>query len=104
MSLRAMYYNGGFIVRRLDTPWMCSQIYVFKQLVNTSFLLPGRAWVRSISVLVNAVWCTASVHLKILKYCSNGQLDVVRYLVTEADCNPNVKDKGGETPLHKACR
>ena len=39
-----------------------------------------------------------------LKYCSDGDLDVVRYLVAEADCNPNVKDNDGETPLHKACR
>ena len=38
------------------------------------------------------------------KYCRYGRLDVVRYLVTEADCNPNVRDNGGETPLHWACR
>ena len=54
------------------------------------------------SVLVNTVWCTASVFFH--KYCSWRRLDVVRYLVTEADCNPNVRDNDGETPLHLACR
>ena len=39
-----------------------------------------------------------------LSPCSNGHLDVVRYLVTEAHCDPNVKDNDGLTPLHYACR
>ena len=54
------------------------------------------------SVLVNTVWCT--VKCLFLKYCSEGHLDVVRYLVTEAYCDPNVMDNRGETPLHKASR
>ena len=33
-----------------------------------------------------------------------GLLDVVRYLVTEAHCDPNVKDNDGLTPLHYACQ
>ena len=34
--------------------------------------------------------------------CRNGHLDVVRYLVTKAQCDPNVGDKVGWTPLHWA--
>ena len=33
-----------------------------------------------------------------------GLLDVVRYLVTEAHCDPNVKGNDGLTPLHYACQ
>ena len=32
----------------------------------------------------------------------NGHLDVIQYLVKEANCDPTVKDEAGETPLHKA--
>ena len=32
------------------------------------------------------------------------QLNVVRYLVNEAHCDPHVKDNDGWTPLHYACR
>ena len=34
--------------------------------------------------------------------CRRGHLDVVRYLVTEAQCDPNVGDNDGSTPLHRA--
>ena len=34
----------------------------------------------------------------------NGHLNVVRYLVNEAHCDPHVKDNGGWAPLHCACR
>ena len=47
--------------------------------------------------------CVVYCKCLFLKYCSHGHLDVVRYLVTEADGNPNVDDDG-ETPLHWACR
>ena len=33
-----------------------------------------------------------------------GHLDLVRYFVTEADCDPNVIDADQTTPLHTACR
>ena len=36
-------------------------------------------------------------------FSRSGHLNVVRYLVTEARCDPNVKDKIGETPLYYAC-
>ena len=36
--------------------------------------------------------------------CREGHLDVVRYLVTEADCDPDVRDDDQDTPLHTACR
>ena len=54
------------------------------------------------SVLVNTVlgYCKCLF----LKYCSWDYLNVVRYLVTEADCNPDVRDNDGDTPLHEACR
>ena len=48
--------------------------------------------------------CVVYCKCLFLKYCSRGHLDVVRYLVTEADGNPNVGDNDGETPLHKACK
>ena len=33
-----------------------------------------------------------------------GNSHVVRYLVTDAHCDPNVKDNEGWTPLHNACK
>ena len=33
-----------------------------------------------------------------------GHLNVVRFLVNEAHCDPNVKDNDGWIPLHYACR
>ena len=36
-------------------------------------------------------------------FSSNGLLNVVKYLVTEAHCDPNVKNNYGLTPLHYAC-
>ena len=73
-------------------------------MVFSSLEEPGyEALLTCMSVLVNTVWCMYCKCL-FLKYCRNGHLDVVRYLVTEADCNPNVRDSCGETPLHVACR
>lgn len=37
-------------------------------------------------------------------FCREGHLDIVRYLVTEASCDPSVRDDDGETPLHAASR
>ena len=34
--------------------------------------------------------------------CRFGHLDVVRYLVTETHCDPNVRTNNGWTPLHRA--
>ena len=33
----------------------------------------------------------------------NGHLNVVKYLLNEAHCDPNVKTEAGCTPLHYAC-
>ena len=33
----------------------------------------------------------------------NGHERVVRYLVGEAHCDPNVKNNAGVSPLHSAC-
>ena len=35
---------------------------------------------------------------------SNGHLNVVRCLVNETRCHPDVKNNSGLTPLHSACR
>ena len=37
-------------------------------------------------------------------HSSGGCLDVVKYLVNDVHCDPNVGNKDGETPLHLACR
>ena len=33
-----------------------------------------------------------------------GHLQIVRYLLTECHCDPEVKSSGGRTPLHRACQ
>ena len=48
--------------------------------------------------------CVVYCKCLFLEYCSCGRLDVVSYLVTEANCNPKVRDIDGETPLYKAFR
>ena len=35
--------------------------------------------------------------------CKNGHRDIAEYLLTQAKCNPNVRDIKGNTPLHFAC-
>jgi len=40
----------------------------------------------------------------ICNHSSNNHEEVVRYLVSEARCSPNVQDEDGWTPLHCACR
>ena len=37
-------------------------------------------------------------------YSRRGHLDVAKYLVNDAHCDPNVGNKDGETSLHLACR
>ena len=55
--------------------------------------------------------CPFPLFLQLVQYCMfsgllcrSDHLDVVGYLVNEAHCDPNVKSKRGETPLHRACR
>lgn len=36
--------------------------------------------------------------------CSTGHLDIVKYLVNEAHCDPDVKRNDGYTPLSWACQ
>ena len=51
------------------------------------------------------VYCVSEVQqfFSVL-HSRQGHLDVVRCLVNDAHCDPNVKNKDGETPLHLACR
>ena len=52
------------------------------------------------------VW-TYSSHVSVfffVLYSRRGHLDVVKYLVNDAHCDPNVGNKDGETPLHLVCR
>ena len=35
--------------------------------------------------------------------CYKGHLNITRYLISEAYCDPSCKDKYGNTPLHDAC-
>ena len=39
-----------------------------------------------------------------LAYSREGLLHIVRYLVTETNCDPNARDISEQTPLHWACR
>ena len=52
--------------------------------------------------LLNSI--PATMCIQYIPGCSSGHLDIVRYLVTEAQCDPNVGDKYGQTPLHQASR
>ena len=36
--------------------------------------------------------------------CKNGHNDIVKFLLSQAKCNPNVKEENGDTPLHVASR
>ena len=33
-----------------------------------------------------------------------GKLEVVKYLIEAQGCSANCTDKGGQTPLHRACQ
>ena len=35
--------------------------------------------------------------------CHKGHLDITRFLISEAHCNPSYKNKDGNTPLHCVC-
>ena len=37
-------------------------------------------------------------------FSRNNHKDIVIWLVNECQCDPNVKNNDGETPLHYACR
>ena len=55
------------------------------------------------SYLINC--CSGIWYLQVyIFHYSGGHPSVVQYLVKEANCVPNVEDKYGKTPLHKACR
>ena len=65
----------------------------------------GANCINSVMVLVFSV-CVSQVGVGevYILCCREGHLDVVRYLVTEADCDPDVRDDDQDTPLHTACR
>jgi len=57
------------------------------------------------TVVVQCFFFMPTVHVNI--FCNHSRYnreEVVRYLVSEVQCSPNVQDKDGETPLHYACR
>ena len=39
-----------------------------------------------------------------IAFSRNDYKDIVIWLVNECQCDPNVRDNDGETPLHTACR
>ena len=54
------------------------------------------------NVLVMLVlYVESCVHLSLLRY---GKLEVARYLIEHATCQPDCKDNSGQTPLHHACQ
>ena len=66
--------------------------------------LPFRVTAETVWIWGNAVCFLSCTHYWLLCVCFRyGQLDVVRYLVTEAQCDPNIRNKDKETPIHTAC-
>jgi len=61
-------------------------------------------------VLTRALDCKAAYNCKnkdgdipLHMACHNGHVDMVRYLVSEQECNPTCQNWNGDTPLHGAC-
>ena len=44
------------------------------------------------------------MHTPLHLACRNGHLEVVKYLVSEVQCDPNCRTQGNATPLHLACQ
>ena len=59
--------------------------------------------VESIVVIFSAI-SDIMIDVTVFLHSRCGHLSVVRYLVNEAHCDPNVKNNVGWTPLHYACR
>ena len=61
-----------------------------------------------VEILFTAQDCSTvcKIHSRILLHysCRHGWLDVTRKLVEQYHCDPDSKDKDGNTPLHVACR
>ena len=44
------------------------------------------------------------VSIHVYPHYRSGRVQVVRLLIDEYDCSLDVRDNGGRTPLHYACR
>ena len=53
----------------------------------------------------NRMHCFNGDHSDVfLLSCRDGQLEVVKFLIEVAKCDPQCVDHEGKTPLHDACR
>ena len=66
-----------------------------KLLVNLGSNNHGKAKLKSLTVYGDTL-----LHLA----CRHGWLDIVRYLIEDCDCSPNIRDRKKQAPLHIACR
>ena len=80
-------------------PYPCTYIrlYVYTVLISLSV---GHSHSLPLSTVLHSMYR----HHDVVRYLRTGRLNVVRYLVTEAHCDPNVKNNSGWTPLHYACQ
>ena len=72
-------------------------------LVHTSFLACGIVTYYVVYDKVEWTVAEGTTSDVFLFSCSRGHLEVVR-LILEFKVNPECTDKGGQTPLHRACR
>ena len=57
--------------------------------------------INNYDILSDAMW--ANCESRSDEETTTPNLDVVKYLITEHKCNPQCRDKEGQTPLHYAC-
>ena len=57
--------------------------------------------INNYDILSDAMWANRKKRSD--EQFKNPNLDIVKYLITEHKCNPQCRDKEGQTPLHYAC-